>query len=48
MREVYEDKMRIKLTDVAVRQFPYAPKGQIKLRDDNLPGFGLIVGKTSK
>jgi len=48
MREVYEDKMRIKLTDVAVRQFPYAPKGQIKLRDDNLPGFGLIVGKASK
>ena len=40
--------MRIRLTDVAIRQFPLAETGQRKIRDEILPGFGLIVGKRTK
>lgn len=40
--------MRIKLTDVSIRQLPFADKGQLKVRDELLPGFGVIVGKQAK
>lgn len=40
--------MRIRLTDLSVRQLPFTDKGQLKIRDEILPGFGLIVGKKSK
>jgi len=40
--------MRIKLTDVAIRQIPLSQDGQVKVRDETLPGFGLIVGKKAK
>ena len=40
--------MRIRLTDVSIRQLPFAESGQKKIRDDYLPGFGLIVGKSTK
>lgn len=40
--------MRTRLTEVAVRQLPFTDTGQRKIRDDYLPGFGLIVGKKTK
>lgn len=38
----------MRITDLSIRQLPFAEKGQLKLRDDNLSGFGLIVGKRTK
>ena len=40
--------MRINLTTVALKQFPFVEKGQRKIRDAQLPGFGVIIGKRSK
>ena len=40
--------MRINLTTVALKQFPFVEKGQLKIRDAQLPGFGVIIGKRSK
>lgn len=40
--------MRIRLTDVAIRQLPLVDTGQRKIRDELLPGFGLIIGKRTK
>lgn len=40
--------MRINLTTVGIRNLPFTEKGQQKIRDTQLPGFGLIVGKRSK
>ena len=40
--------MRIRLTDLSIKQMPYTAAGQKKIRDDYLPGFGVIVGKANK
>lgn len=40
--------MRIALTDIAIRRLQSPEKGQLKVWDTNLPGFGLIVGKRTK
>jgi len=48
---IYEDKKRImgiRLTDISIRQLPFVKTGQKKIRDDYLPGFGMIIGKASK
>lgn len=44
MRRISEDNMSIKPTGVPVRQFPHPSTGQVKIRDDTLPRFGLILG----
>lgn len=36
------------LTDISIRQLTHPATGQVKVRDDTLPGFGLIVGKRTK
>ena len=40
--------MRINFTTVSLRQLPFSDSGQKKIRDAQLPGFGIIVGKRSK
>lgn len=40
--------MRIALTDIAIRKLTPPDKGQLKVWDTNLPGFGLLVGKRTK
>lgn len=40
--------MRIALTDMAIRKLTPPEKGQLKVWDTNLPGFGLLVGKRTK
>lgn len=39
---------KIKLTRHLIEQLPFQPKGQKLYHDDNLSGFGLIVGRQSK
>lgn len=38
----------MRLTDIAIRQLPFAEKGQIRVRDNLLPGFGVTVGTNTK
>jgi integrase len=38
----------MRLTDVAIRQMPLLGKGQKRIRDDTLPGFGVTVGTARK
>lgn len=40
--------MRILLTDVAIKRLNPPEKGQLKIWDTKLPGFGLLVGKRTK
>ena len=46
MHETRETKLR--LTDISVRQLPLTDKGQRRIRDDVLPGFGVTVGTRAK
>ena len=38
----------MRLTDVVIRQMPLLEKGQKRIRDDALPGFGVTVGAAKK
>ncbi len=40
--------MRIALTDMAIRKLTPPEKGQLKVWDTKLPGFGVVVGKRTK
>lgn len=40
--------MRIVFTDITVRNLQASDKGQLKVWDTKLPGFGLVVGKRTK
>ena len=40
--------MRLKFTDLALRNFPHPESGQVKLRDTTTPGLGCVVGTRTK
>lgn len=40
--------MRLRLTDITLRQLPYTENGQRRVWDEVLPGFGVTVGKHTK
>jgi hypothetical protein len=40
--------LTLKLTKRAVDQLPFAVRGQILYRDAEQPGFGLLIGRTTK
>lgn len=40
--------MRLKLTDITLKQFPHPESGQVRLQDADFPGFGCLIGKRTK
>ena len=40
--------MRVKITPVAINNFPFVEKGLVKYMDNSLPGFGVRVTANSK
>lgn len=38
----------MRLTDLTIKNLPFTERGQKRIRDDALPGFGVVVGKRSK